>query len=306
MPTSIQKAASREAPAARSINQTLSALLDTGAMRKRFDELLGKRAPQFISSLVALVNATPQLQQAVYESPMTVIQSALKAAVYDLPIESSLGYAYLVPFRSKGRMEAAFVMGWKGMHQLAMRTGAYRTINVTDVREGELVSYNRLTEEIELDFLEDEDEREALPIVGYVGYFRLVNGMEKTVYMTRKQIEAHEKKNRKGEHMTKGWREDFDAMALKTVYRRLIGKYGLMSIDYRTASPETVRMAQALAEEGPDAALEAPAFEVDARTGEVLSADPRQSRGLQEKICGADAAPAGEAPGNEKGGMTHE
>ena len=272
MPASIQKAASREAPAARGINQTINALLDTGAMRKRFDELLGKRAPQFISSLVALVNATPQLQQAVYESPMTVIQSALKAAVYDLPIESSLGYAYIVPFRNKGKMEATFIMGWKGMHQLAMRTGAYRTINVTDVREGELVSYNRLTEEIQLDFIEDEDARESQPIVGYVGYFKLVNGMEKTVYMTKKQIEAHERKNRKGEYMTKGWREDFDAMALKTVYRRLIGKYGLMSIDYRTASPETLQVAQALAEDGPDAVLTAPAFEVDAETGEVTEA----------------------------------
>ena len=289
MPTSIQKAASREAPAARSVNQAINSLLDTGAMRKRFDELLGKRAPQFISSLVTLVNGTPQLHQAVCESPMTGIQSALKASVYDLPIEASLGYAYLVPFRNKGRMEAAFVMGWKGMHQLAMRTGAYRTINVTDVREGELVSYNRLTEEIELDFLEDEDEREALPIVGYVGYFRLVNGMEKTVYMTRKQIEAHEKKNRKGEHMTKSWREDFDAMALKTVYRLLIGKYGLMSIDYRTASPDTVQIAQALAEDGPDAPLTAPAVEVDARTGEVVDASSLE-----------DAAPGGEGGGEDE------
>ena len=133
------------------------------------------------------------------------------------------------------------------MLQLALRTGAYKTINVTDVREGELKSYNRLTEEIELEFIEDEDKREATPVVGYVGYFKLINGSEKTIYMTKKQVEAHEKKNRKGKYMTKGWREDFEAMALKTVYRRLIGKYGLMSIDYRTADAHTVAAAQAIA-----------------------------------------------------------
>ena len=135
----------------------------------------------------------------------------------------------------------------RGMLQLALRTGAYKTINVTDVREGELKSYNRLTEEIELEFIEDEDKREATPVVGYVGYFKLINGSEKTIYMTKKQVEANEKKNRKGKYMTKGWREDFEAMALKTVYRRLIGKYGLMSIDYRTADAHTVAAAQAIA-----------------------------------------------------------
>ena len=130
-------------------------------------------------------------------------------------------------------MEASFILGWKGMHQLAMRTGAYKTINVVDVRQGELKSFNRLTEEIELDFIEDEDQRETLPVIGYVGYYRLVNGAEKTIYMTCKQIENHEKKFRKGQYMGKGWKDDWDAMARKTVYRRLIGKWGVMSIEYQ-------------------------------------------------------------------------
>lgn len=257
MQNTIQKASTgKSSPAARSVNQIINGLLDGEAMRKRFDDLLGKRAPQFISSLVTLVNATPQLQQAIYEAPMTVIQAALKAASYDLPIDPSLGYAYIVPFNNTvkdadgsmhKRMEAVFVMGYKGMNQLAMRTGAYKTINVMDVRDGELKSYNRLTEDIKLEFIEDEDEREKAPVVGYVGYFKLINGTEKTIYMTRKQVEAHEKKNRKGQYMSKGWKDDFEAMALKTVYRRLIGKWGLMSINYQTADAATIAAAEAIA-----------------------------------------------------------
>lgn len=251
MQNAIQKAAVNKPVASKNVNQIINSILDGEAMRKRFDDLLGKRAPQFISSLVTLVNATPQLQQAIYESPMTVIQSALKAATYDLPIDPALGYAYIVPFNNfkdgRKQMEAAFILGYKGMNQLAMRTGAYKTINVLEVREGELKSYNRLTEEIVLDFVEDEDEREKLPIVGYVGYFKLVNGTEKTIYMSRKQVEAHEQKHRKGQYMGKGWKEDFEAMALKTVYRRLIGKYGLMSIDYRTADAATIAAAESIA-----------------------------------------------------------
>jgi recombination protein RecT len=227
-------------PQKTSVTQLLNDALDREGMRKRFDELLGKRTPQFISSIVSMVNADKSLQQAFYESPMTVIQASLKAAMYDLPIDQSLGYAYIVPFKNykkdigAKRMEASFILGWKGMHQLALRTGAYKTINVVDVREGELKRYNRLTEEVDIDFIEDEDTREALPVIGYVGYYRLINGAEKTIYMSVKAIAAHEEKFRKGEHQGKGWRDDWDAMARKTVYRILIGKWGVMSIDYRT------------------------------------------------------------------------
>lgn len=232
----------------KSVNQLMSTMLDSEKMRGRFDELLGKRAPQFISSVVSLVNADANMQMAFYETPMSVIQAALKAATFDLPIDQNLGYAYIVPFKNKGKMTATFILGWKGMHQLALRTGAYKTINVVDVRAGELKSYNRLTEEVEIDFEEDEDKREALEIVGYVGYYRLVNGAEKTVYMTVKQIENHEKKFRKGDYMGKGWRDDWDAMARKTVYRRLIGKWGVMSIDYQS-NGEAVKLANQMEDE---------------------------------------------------------
>lgn len=262
-----------------SVTALVNDLLDRDGMRKRFDELLGKRAPQFISSIISMVNADKNLQQAFYESPMTVIQSSLKAAMFDLPIDPSLGYAYIVPFKNykkdigAKKMEATFILGWKGMHQLALRTGAYKTINVVDVREGELKSYNRLTEEVDIDFVEDEDAREALPIIGYVGYYRLINGAEKTVYMSVKAITAHEKKFRKGEYQGKGWRDDWDAMARKTVYRILIGKWGVMSIDYQTRDAgkqlADVIAADAQAEE----TIEAENYTVDEATGEVIESD---------------------------------
>lgn len=236
-----------------SVNQIMSAILDGQNMRKRFDELLGKRSPQFISSIVSLVNADTNMQKAFYEAPMTVVQSALKAATFDLPIDQNLGYAYIVPFNNSKknedgslikRTEASFILGWKGMHQLALRTGAYKTINVMDIREGELKKYNRLTEEVDIQFEEDEDKREALPVIGYVGYYKLVNGAEKTIYMTVKQIENHEKKFRKGQYQGKGWRDDWDAMARKTVYRRLIGKWGVMSIDYQSHGESVANLMQ--------------------------------------------------------------
>lgn len=257
-----------------SVTALVNSMLDRDGMRKRFDELLGKRTPQFVSSIVSMVNADKNLQQAFYESPMTVIQASLKAAMFDLPIDQSLGYAYIVPFKNykkdlgTKKMEATFILGWKGMHQLALRTGAYKTINVVDVREGELKSYNRLTEEVKIDFIEDEDARDALPVIGYVGYYRLVNGAEKTVYMSTKAIAAHEKKFRKGEFQGKGWRDDWDAMARKTVYRILIGKWGVMSIDYQTRG-EGEQLADAIAADIQEEEMIEGAV-VDESTGEVI------------------------------------
>lgn len=264
--------------AAPNVTALVNTFLDRDGLRKRFDELLGKRSPQFISSIVSMVNADKNMQQAFYESPMTVIQSALKAATFDLPIDQNLGYAYIVPFKNykkdlgTKKMEATFILGWKGMHQLALRTGAYKTINVVDIREGELKKYNRLTEEVDINFIEDETEREKSPVIGYVGYYRLVNGAEKTIYMSVKAIENHEKKFRKGEYQGKGWRDDWDAMARKTVYRILIGKWGVMSIDYQTAD-EGKQLADVMAEdERAEGVIDAEYVDipVDESTGEVI------------------------------------
>lgn len=279
----IQKAAQQQAPEARaqvSVSVMLNSLLDGEKMRKRFDELLGQRTPQFLSSLVSMINDNKDLQEAFYQSPMSVIKSALQAASYDLPIDPALGYAYIVPFNNsykdengnwQKKKQATFVPGYKGLQQLCLRTGAYKCVpDAVDVREGELVSYNRLTGEAVFNWIEDEDEREELPIIGFAGYFKLLNGAEKTIYMTRKQIEKHERKNRKGQSMTKGWRENWDEMARKTVIRRLCGKYALMSIEYRnTADRDTMNLANALAQQDfPDTAIPE-GFTLDESTGEV-------------------------------------
>ena len=282
--TSIQAKVNQapEAKAQQSVMVMMNGLLDGEKMRKRFDDLLGKRAPQFISSLVSMVNDNKDLQEAFYQSPMSVIKSALQAATYDLPIDPTLGYAYIVPFNVsykddngnwKKKKQAQFIIGYKGMTQLCLRTGAYKTIpDAIDVREGELISYDRLTGEAEFKWVEDEDLRDTLPIIGYAGYFKLKNGAEKTIYLTRKQIEQHEKKNRKGSDMGKGWREDFDGMARKTVIRKLCSKYALMSIQYQdTADKDTMNLATAMAEaDYPENIVPEDIVEVDVSTGEVV------------------------------------
>lgn len=270
----------------KSIALIMNELLDQNGIRARINDLLGSRAAQFTGSLVSLVNADENMQQVFREAPMTIIQAGLRAAVYDLPVDPGLGYAYIVPFNNKKnhRREAVFIMGYKGMYQLAMRTGVYRKLNVVDIREGELRSFNRLTEDIELEFYANEEQRASKPIVGWCGFFRLINGMEKYVYMTVPEIKEHEKKHRKGEYMGKGWRDDFDAMCAKTVMRRLIGKWGIMSIDYQRADAKTVAAAEAIAKgqfddedlmdpapiEIPQTTTTAEGRKVDLTTGELL------------------------------------
>ena len=263
----------------------INAILDGNKMRKRFDELLGKRTPQFIGSLVSLINADVNLQEAMHDAPMTVVQSALKAATFDLPIDPSLGFAYIVPFRNgkTGKREAQFIPGYKGLIQLCLRTGAYKDIpTATDVREGELISNDRLRGP-EFRWIEDDEEREKLPIIGYAAHLALKNGASKDIYWSKATVEAHERKNRKGQYQGKGWRDDWNAMACKTVLRNLIKHYGLLSIDYQQGDPETVRLAQAVME---DEAETDGGYEiiqeilVDESTGEVQGDFPEFAGGV--------------------------
>ena len=309
----IQAAVQQQAPEAKaqqSVNTMLNGILDGEKMRRRFDELLGKRTPQFLSSLVSMINDNPDLQAAFYANSMSVIKSALQAASYDLPIDPSLGYAYIVPYKNKGKPTATFIIGYKGMVQLCLRTGAYKCVpDAVDVREGELVSYNRLTGEAVFNWIEDEDEREKLPVVGYAGYFQLKNGAEKTIFMTVKQIEKHEQKNRKGDYKGKGWRENFDAMARKTVIRRLCSKYALMSIEYQdNADRNTMNLATALAtNDFPEETVELSGGEdliVDEGTGEVLLPEPEQKEHVP--VMYEQAEYAGEMPDFMKGEENNE
>ena len=232
-----------------SVAAIMNGMLDSSGIRTRINELLKERAPQFMGSMVSLVNASPQMQQVFREAPMTIIQAGLKAANYDLPVDSALGFGYILPFKNKQpdgsyRMEAGYLLGYKGLLQLAMRTGAYSKINVVDIREGELKHWDRLTEDIEIEFIEDDEERESKPIVGYCGYLKLKSGMEKITYWSVARIAAHELRHRKGKYQNPVWKTDQVAMSRKTVLRDLIGHWGIMSIDYRTATPDVIAMAE--------------------------------------------------------------
>lgn len=200
---------------------TMKGLLASPVVLKRFEEVLGKRANQFAASILSLYNSEKLLQKS---EPMSVISSAMIAATLDLPIDKNLGYAWIVPYAGK----ASFQMGYKGYIQLALRTGQYKNINVIEVYEGELVKWNRLTEELELDF----ELKESDKVIGYTGYFELLNGFRKTVYWTKADIEKHKKKFSKSDF---GWKNDWDAMAKKTVIRNMLNKWGILSIDMQKA-----------------------------------------------------------------------
>jgi len=214
----------------------LKALLSTPTMKKKFEEVLDKKAPQFMASLLNLYNGDPSLRES---EPMSIVSSAMVAASLDLPVDKNLGYAWIVPFydSKKGYKVAQFQLGYKGYIQLALRTGQYKSINVIEVHEGELVKWNRLTEEIELNL----DGATSDKVIGYCGYFKLVNGFEKTVYWTREQIESHRIKHNKlkdKKALNGVWKSDYDAMALKTVLRNMLSKWGILSIEMQKAFTE--------------------------------------------------------------------
>lgn len=241
-----------------SVSAILNGILDGEGYRKRIDEVLGKRAPQFISSIVSMASNDTMLRKVVASAPQTIIASALKAAALDLPIDPQLGMAYVVSFKNsvKGpdgkpikdangynvtRDEAQLLVGYRGMIQLAQRTGLYKYLNAGIVYEGEKIIDDRISGMIKI-----EGEKTSDTAIGYFAYFQLLNGFEKCVCWTRDKVKAHEEKNRKGKFMSKTWAEDFDSMAIKTVLRNLLSKWGPMSIDYHTAPPEIAKAADGL------------------------------------------------------------
>lgn len=207
----------------------LKGLLSAESTKKRFFEILGSKSASFISSIINVVNGNPALQEA---NPNTVLMSAAIAATLDLPINPNLGFAAIVPYKEKGQAVAQFQMMWRGFVQLAQRSGQYRTLNTTEVYEGEIKRQNRFTGEIEF----DPDGRKSDKIIGYVAYMSLLNGFEKYFYMSREECEKHAKRYSKTYQKGYGkWKDDFDAMAKKTVLKLLISKYGIMSVDMQKA-----------------------------------------------------------------------
>lgn len=211
----------------------LKGLLAQASVQKRFDDVLGKRAAQFSSSLLNLYNGDPSIQEA---EPMSIMASAMVAATLDLPVDKNLGFAWIVPFydHKKGCKVAQFQLGYKGYIQLAQRTGKYKAINAIAVYEGEVRSWNALTEELEF----DPYGRISDAVVGYCGYFRLINGFEKKVFWTAEQLENHRIKHNKGKDknaLSNVWKSNYEAMAIKTILRNMLSKWGILSIDMQNA-----------------------------------------------------------------------
>jgi recombination protein RecT len=192
-------------------------LVQNDKVKGMIANVLHDRAPQFATSIVSIVNSNRSLANV---DQMSVIQSAMVAATLDLPIDQNLGYVWLVPYKGKAQAQ----IGYKGYIQLAQRSGQYRAMNAVTVHEGELTSWNPLTEEIGY----DPTKRASDNVIGYIGYFKLLNGFEKTVYWSREQIEQHRARFSKAGGNSP-WASDFDAMALKTVLKSMLTKWGPMS-----------------------------------------------------------------------------
>ena len=195
------------------------------------------RTKTFTSSLISAVSTNPALQEC---EGMSIISAALLGESLNLSPSPQLGHYYMVPFKDNkaGISKATFVLGWKGYYQLALRSGQYRNIDAVAIKEGELDEYDPITGEIKIHAISDPMERENAKTIGYYAWFELINGFKKAMYWPKEKMEAHALKYSKGYAAKKGytfWEKDFDAMALKTMYRQLISKYGIMSLEMQKA-----------------------------------------------------------------------
>lgn len=212
---------------------TFSEILKLKKTVERFEELLGKGAASFIASLLTIWTEDKKLQDCDKQS---ILSAAKQAAILNLPIMKQLGYAYVIPYKDykTGKSVATFQLGYKGLLQLAMRSGVFKNLNTAEIHEGELKSYNRITGEIELE--ENADTTGA--VIGYVAYMELTNGFRKMFYMTRAEVEAHAKKysqsyayDVKNGKKSSVWSTNFDAMAKKTAMKLLLSRYAPTSIE---------------------------------------------------------------------------
>ena len=244
----------------------LAEYLSQDAIKKQINSVLGgNKGTRFISSIVSAAQTTPALQECTNKS---IVNAALLGEALNLSPSPQLGQFYMVPFdnKKKGVKEAQFQLGYKGYIQLAVRSGYYKRLNVMAIKEGELVRYDPLNEEIEVNLIEDDIVREETPTTGYFAMFEYENGFKKTMYWSKQKMLSHADKYSQAFHMNavesdnsrrqrvsyedylKGnypksdewkyssfWYKDFDGMAMKTMLRQLISKWGIMSIDLQTA-----------------------------------------------------------------------
>lgn len=221
--------------------KALSNFLNSDSIKSKFAEVLGDKdkGVAFVTSILSVVNSNSQLAKADQNSLYT---SALMAATLDLPINPSIGHAFLVPFNTRQadntyKVMVQFQISAKGLKQLAMRSGQFLKMNDSEVREGEIESIDRMTGEIKFNWIQNDKERLSKPIVGYVSYFKLVNGFESTFYMTKDEVELHAKtfSQTYKKFGTGLWKDMFDKMASKTVIKLHLSKDAPLSTSVQKA-----------------------------------------------------------------------
>lgn len=207
---------------------TIQSLVHNEEFVSKAQDILQDGTPQFMASVLTLANSNKLLGEC---DPIKLYNCCLMAAALKLPFNQNLGQAYIVPFKGDPQLQ----IGWKGFIQLAQRSGQFKRINCSDVREGEIVKRDRLTGEIEFDWLDDA-EREKKPVIGYVAYFELLNGYQQTLYMSKAEVEAHAKKYSQTYKQGFGvWKDNFDAMARKTLIKRILNQFAPLSVDMAKA-----------------------------------------------------------------------
>lgn len=217
---------------------SMTAYLSQDAVKDQINKAVGgKDGQRFITAIVSAVTVNPALSEC---SNASILSAALLGESLKLSPSPQLGHYYMLPFDDKKKgMVAVFVLGYKGMIQLAIRSGQYKKINVLAIKEGELDFFDPLNEDIKVSLMIDKwDEREAAETIGYYAMFELNNGFRKSIYWSKAQMEKHAEKYSPSYRAKKGytfWEKDFDAMAYKTMLRQLIGKWGIMSIEMQRA-----------------------------------------------------------------------
>jgi len=206
-------------------------------VKERFEQALGAESGTFISSIVSAVNANSKLQEC---DPNSIWSAGIVAAGLKLPVNQNLGLAYMVPYKDKNKgMIASFQIGFKGFIQLAIRSGQYKNIGVSEVYADEIKEYNPISGEFCLNNTTEWELRKNKnidDIVGYYAFFKLNNGFEKSLYMTKQEVTAHGKKYSQSFKKDYGlWVDSFDDMAKKTVLKQLLSKWGILSIEMQKA-----------------------------------------------------------------------
>lgn len=214
-------------------------MINSAGYKKLINSTLGdpKKATRFVTAISSAVATNPALQNC---DAATIVSAGLLGETLNLSPSPQLGQYYLVPFndRKNNRTTAQFQLGYRGMLQLAQRSGEYKRINAMAVKEGELLHYDPFNDEIELQYIEDEEQRESLPTIGYFAMFEYHNGFRKVLYWSKAKMEQHAEKYSMGYKARKGytfWEKDFDAMGVKTMLRQLISKWGVMSLEMQKA-----------------------------------------------------------------------